>query len=137
MPKTGANGFYDHSQGQTWACRNNSLVRGFSSEGGAGKSSHIGAATTSLFALGLAAQPIDLTRPRAHTQIKKNECCEIDCDPVPRMLAEIYSSFSEGFDTFALKEAMALLDELNTEPAIARRKKLSNNSYSCISKDAD
>jgi hypothetical protein len=53
------------------------------------------------------------------------------------MLAEIYSSFSEGFDTFALKEAMALLDELNTEPAIARRKKLSNNSYSCISKEAD
>jgi predicted ATPase len=29
------------------------------------------------------------------------------------MLAEIYSQFGEGFDTLALKEAKALLDELS------------------------
>ena len=31
------------------------------------------------------------------------------------MLAEIYNWFTEGFDTLALKEAKALLDELNQE----------------------
>ncbi len=29
------------------------------------------------------------------------------------MLAEIYNSFTEGFDTADLKDAKALLDELN------------------------
>ena len=32
------------------------------------------------------------------------------------MLAEIYDWFTEGFDTRDLKEAKALLDELNAEP---------------------
>jgi len=31
------------------------------------------------------------------------------------MLAEIYGWFSEGFDTADLKDAKALLDELNNE----------------------
>ena len=31
------------------------------------------------------------------------------------MLAEIYSWFTEGFDTPDLKDAKALLDELNSE----------------------
>ena len=34
-------------------------------------------------------------------------------DEARTMLAEIYNSFTEGFDTADLKEAKALLDELN------------------------
>ena len=33
--------------------------------------------------------------------------------PARKMLAEIYGWFSEGFDTADLKDAKALLDELN------------------------
>ena len=36
------------------------------------------------------------------------------------MLAEIYNWFTEGFDTAALKEAKALLDELSTQPVWTR-----------------
>jgi hypothetical protein len=32
------------------------------------------------------------------------------------MLAEIHSSFTEGFDTAALREAKALLQELDAKP---------------------
>jgi tetratricopeptide (TPR) repeat protein len=37
------------------------------------------------------------------------------------MLAGIYDWFTEGFDTVALKEAKALLDDLSTKPARSRR----------------
>ena len=37
------------------------------------------------------------------------------------LLAEIYGWFTEGFDTPALSEAKALLDELNTKPNGLRR----------------
>jgi hypothetical protein len=36
------------------------------------------------------------------------------------MLADIYGWFTEGFDTLALREAKALLDELNANPQRAR-----------------
>ena len=35
------------------------------------------------------------------------------CDEARVMLAEIYGWFTEGFDTADLKDAKALLDELN------------------------
>ena len=37
-------------------------------------------------------------------------------DEARAMLAEIYSWFTEGFDTADLKDAKALLDELNAYP---------------------
>ena len=37
------------------------------------------------------------------------------------MLAESYGWFTEGFDTADLKDAKTLLDELNGEPALARK----------------
>jgi hypothetical protein len=37
------------------------------------------------------------------------------------MLAEIYGWFTEGFDTPALNEAKALLDELTSKPSAPRR----------------
>jgi predicted ATPase len=36
------------------------------------------------------------------------------CDEARAMLADIYGWFSEGFDTADLKEAKALLEELNS-----------------------
>ena len=36
------------------------------------------------------------------------------CDKAHAMLAEIYNWFTEGFDTADLKDAKALLDELNS-----------------------
>jgi predicted ATPase len=38
------------------------------------------------------------------------------CDEARAMLAEIYNWFTEGFDTADLKDAKALLDELNNSP---------------------
>src|SRR5438309_1891333 len=40
---------------------------------------------------------------------------------VQTVLAEIYGWFTEGFDTPALREAKALLDELNNKPSAPRR----------------
>jgi len=37
-------------------------------------------------------------------------------------LAEIYNSFTEGFDTLPLQEAKTLLDELNKKPTRSRRR---------------
>jgi hypothetical protein len=39
------------------------------------------------------------------------------------MLAEIYGSLTEGFDSPALSEAKTLLDELSIKPRAPRRKK--------------
>jgi tetratricopeptide (TPR) repeat protein len=44
-----------------------------------------------------------------------------DRDEARVMLSKIYNSFTEGFDTPALKEAKALLDEWNATPAPSRR----------------
>jgi predicted ATPase len=41
------------------------------------------------------------------------------------LLAKIYGWFTEGFDTPALSEAKALVDELNTKPNALRRSKKS------------
>ena len=41
------------------------------------------------------------------------------------LLAEIYGWFTEGFDTPALSEAKALLDELNTKPSTPSRSNMS------------
>jgi hypothetical protein len=41
-------------------------------------------------------------------------------DEARPMLSEIYNWFAEGFDTLALKEAKALLDELNRKPRTPR-----------------
>ncbi|MGO9268342.1 MAG: tetratricopeptide repeat protein [Candidatus Binataceae bacterium] len=41
-------------------------------------------------------------------------------DEALTMLAEIYAWFTEGFDTRDLKEAKALLDELNAPPRLRR-----------------
>jgi len=37
------------------------------------------------------------------------------------LLAQVYGWFTEGFDTSALKEARALLDQLSNEAAVSRR----------------
>ena len=42
-------------------------------------------------------------------------------DEARMMLAEIYGWFTEGFDTPALNEAEALLDELTSKPSAPRR----------------
>jgi hypothetical protein len=44
-------------------------------------------------------------------------------DEARAMLAEIYNWFTEGFDTLPLKEAKALLDDLNTPPIASRRRR--------------
>ena len=36
-----------------------------------------------------------------------------ECGPIGTALAEIYNWFTEGFDTADLKDAKALLDDLN------------------------
>jgi predicted ATPase len=43
------------------------------------------------------------------------------------LLAEIYGWFTEGFHTPVIKEAKALLDEMSSEPAMRRRRKLAGN----------
>jgi predicted ATPase len=48
-------------------------------------------------------------------------------DEARTMLADIYSWFTEGFDTADLKDAKALLDELNHKPGALRRSDRSSN----------
>jgi len=50
---------------------------------------------------------------RANTSLARLLAQQSRCDEASSMLADIYNSFTEGFDTADLKEAKALLDELN------------------------
>jgi predicted ATPase len=50
---------------------------------------------------------------RATTSLARLLATQGSCDEARAMLSEIYSWFTEGFDTADLKDAKALLDELN------------------------
>jgi predicted negative regulator of RcsB-dependent stress response len=50
---------------------------------------------------------------RATTSLARLLAKQGHCDEARAMLAEIYGWFTEGFDTADLKDAQALLDELN------------------------
>ena len=50
---------------------------------------------------------------RATTSLARLLARQSRCDEARAMLADIYNWFTEGFDTADLKEAKALLDQLN------------------------